>query len=58
MSTITTPLQPDGRYKPVTASQFLPVTAAEIQRWLVHEEYTNELEFERRLTDWARGLSR
>ena len=51
-------LQPDGRYAPVAASQFLPVTAAEIQRRLVYEDYTNELEFERRLTDWARGLSR
>jgi Uma2 family endonuclease len=51
-------LQPDGCYTPVAASQFLPVNVAEIQRWLVHEDYTDELEFERRLTDWARGLSR
>lgn len=46
------------KYAPVEASQFLPVTAAEILRWLVHEDSSDELDYERRLTEWARGLKR
>jgi len=47
---------PDGKYMPVDSSQFLPVTAADILRWLVHEDSSDELEYERRLAEWARGL--
>ena len=51
-------LGPDGKYFPVESSQFLPVTAADILRWLVQEDSSDELEYERRLAEWARGLRR
>jgi Uma2 family endonuclease len=51
-------LGPDGRYSPVDSSRFLPVTATDIFRWIVHEDSSDELEFERRVTEWARELSR
>ena len=51
-------LGPDGSYSPVKSSRFLPVTAADILRWIVHEDSSDELEFERRVTEWARELSR
>ena len=49
-------LGPDGIYFPVESSRFLPVTAADILRWIVHEDSSDELEFERRVTEWAREL--
>ena len=51
-------LQEDGSYAPVESSRFLPIRAEDIQRWLVEEDSTNELAWERRLEEWARGLSR
>jgi Uma2 family endonuclease len=49
-------LGPDGSYSPVDSSRFLPVTAKDILRWIVHEDSSDELEFERRVTEWAREL--
>jgi hypothetical protein len=51
-------LGPDGSYSPVDSSRFLPVTAKDILRWIVHEDSSDELEFERRVTEWARELRR
>ena len=51
-------LQDDGSYTPVNSSRFLPILAEDIRRWLVEEDSTNELVWERSLEEWARGLSR
>ncbi len=51
-------LGPDGSYSPVDSSRFLPVAANDIMRWIVHEDSSDELEFERRLTEWAHELRR
>jgi Uma2 family endonuclease len=51
-------LQEDGSYAPVESSRFLPLRAKEIRRWLVNEDSGDELAWERRLEEWARGLVR
>jgi Uma2 family endonuclease len=51
-------LQQDGTYKPVQASRFLPLRAADIQRWLIDEDSSDELAWERRLEAWAKRLRR
>jgi Uma2 family endonuclease len=51
-------LGPDGTYSRVDSSRFLPVAAKDILRWIVHEDSSDELEFECRLTAWARELRR
>jgi Uma2 family endonuclease len=51
-------LQEDGSYAPVESSLFLPIRGADIRRWLVEEDSTDELGWERRLEEWARGLAR
>jgi Uma2 family endonuclease len=51
-------LQPDGSHAPAQASRFLPVRAEEILRWLLDEEATLGLPWERRLRQWARRLRR
>lgn len=51
-------LQPDGTYAPVQSSRFLPVRAEEILRWLVDDEATLGLVWERRLRQWAQRLRR
>jgi Uma2 family endonuclease len=51
-------LQADGSYKSAEASQFLPIGAKDILRWLTDEESTNEMAWKPRLNDWARGLGR
>jgi Uma2 family endonuclease len=50
-------LQPDGTYTRSESSRFLPIRAADVRRWLVDEDSTRRLAWERRLIDWARGLA-
>ena len=51
-------LQDNGSYIRVARSRFLPVTAKDVLRWLIDEESSDELAWERRLDAWARGLRR
>jgi len=51
-------LQADGSYVPVEASRFLPIRAEDVRRWLIDEDSTHELAWERSLNEWARGLGR
>jgi Uma2 family endonuclease len=51
-------LQPDGSYAPAQTSRFLPVRAEEILRWLLDEDATLGLPWERRLRQWTRRLRR
>jgi len=47
-------LQPDGQYTSVESSQFLPMRADEILRWLVAEDSADVSAWERRLRAWIR----
>src|SRR5208337_5131170 len=49
-------LQADGSYASVESSRFLPIRAEDVRRWLVVEDSTRRLAWERRLGEWARGL--
>ena len=51
-------LQDDGSYKPATRSRFLPLRPADFLRWLVEEDYSDELAWEHRLDAWAKSLRR
>ena len=51
-------LQEDGTYASAESSRFLPIRAEDVRHWLVDEDTTNELAWERRLAEWARGLAR
>jgi Uma2 family endonuclease len=51
-------LQPDGSYSPAQTSRFLPVRAEEILRWLLDDDATLTLVWERRVRQWARRLRR
>jgi Uma2 family endonuclease len=51
-------LQEDGTYLQVEASRFLPVRAAEIRRWLVDEDTSDQSAWCRRLRTWTRRLKR
>ncbi len=42
-------LTPEGTYVPVEASQFLPVRAEEVRRWVVEEDSRNQSAWARRL---------
>jgi Uma2 family endonuclease len=48
-------LQPDGTYLPVEMSRFLPVRAEEVRRWVIDEDFSDELAWEQRLRAWARA---
>jgi len=50
-------LQAEGNYAPAESSRFIAISAADIRRWLVDEDATRSLAWERRLIDWARGLT-
>jgi Uma2 family endonuclease len=50
-------LREDGSYAPVESSRLLPIRAEDVRRWLVDEDSTFELVWERRLAEWAGGLS-
>jgi Uma2 family endonuclease len=47
-------LEPDGNYLAVEASRFLPIRAVEVVRWLVEEDLSDKLAWERRLRAWIR----
>jgi len=49
-------LQADGSYASAESSRFLPIRAEDVRRWLVVEDSTRRLAWERRLGEWARGL--
>jgi hypothetical protein len=49
----TTRKRPEDHEAP--ESQFLPVTAEEIRRWVVDEDSRDESAWSRRLRVWARG---
>lgn len=51
-------LQPDGSYAPAETSGFLPIGPADIRRWLVEEDSSHRLDWERRPNQWAMGLGR
>jgi hypothetical protein len=51
-------LQADGSYAPAEMSRFLPLSASDILRWLVTEDSSDELDWERRLDEWAHQLRR
>lgn len=51
-------LQPDGSYAQAATSRFLPLSEADIRRWLVEEDSPRRLDWERRLNRWAAGLER
>jgi Uma2 family endonuclease len=51
-------LQEDGRYAVATQSRFLPIKAAEIRRWILEEDSTDQLAWTRRLRAWLRRISR
>jgi len=50
-------LQADGSYAPVEASRFLRIRAVDILGWLTAEDSSRELAWNRRLNQWAMGLS-
>jgi Uma2 family endonuclease len=51
-------LQLDGSYARAQTSRFLPVRAEEILRWILDDDATLTLVWERRLRQWARRLRR
>jgi len=50
-------LGPDGKYTAVERSRWLPVRPEDIRRWLVEEDSSDDVEWRRRLTEWAKGLA-
>jgi Uma2 family endonuclease len=48
----------DGTYRRSRASRFLPLRDRDIQRWLVDEDAADEVDWENRLTAWARRLAK
>lgn len=50
-------LGPDGRYTAVKPSRWLPVRPEDIRRWLIEEDSSDDVEWKRRLTEWAKGLA-
>jgi Uma2 family endonuclease len=51
-------LQSDGTYAPVEASRFLRMSANDILGWLTADDSSQESAWNRRLNQWAMGLSR
>jgi Uma2 family endonuclease len=48
-------LEDDGTYRPIETSQFSPIRAEEIRRWVVEEDSSDESSWARRLRAWARA---
>jgi Uma2 family endonuclease len=48
-------LTSEGTYELADASQFLPITAAEIEHWLLDVDSTDETEWTRELREWVRA---
>ncbi len=57
-SVVIEQLQSDGSYAPAESSRFLPLRPDDILRWLMVEDYGDELTWERRLDAWAKRLRR
>jgi Uma2 family endonuclease len=57
-SVVIEQLQDDGSYAPAATSRFLPLRATDILRWLIKEDFGDELDWERRLDEWAKRLRR
>ena len=51
-------LQDDGSYAPAKTSRFLPLRPKDLLRWLIQEDYSDEIAWERRLDQWAKRLRR
>jgi hypothetical protein len=49
--------EPDGQYAAVKRSRWLPVRPEDIRSWLVKEDAFDDVEWKRRLTEWAKGLA-
>lgn len=49
-------LGPDGKYLAAESSRFSPLSAGDIVRWLIAEDSGDEVEWERRLEEWAKSL--
>ncbi len=47
-------LRPDGTYMAIETSQYLPIRAEEVLRWIAVEDSVNRTAWERRLRDWIR----
>jgi len=45
----------DGSYHSVDASEFLPVRAEEVRRWVIEEDSRDESAWARRLRAWVRA---
>ncbi len=50
-------LKPNGKYAVAERSRWIPVRASDIRRWLVEEDSSNDVEWKRRLAEWAKGLA-
>jgi Uma2 family endonuclease len=57
-SVVIEQLRGDGSYAPAEVSLFLPIRPKDILRWLIEEDYADELAWERRLDQWAKRLRR
>jgi len=44
-----------GSYRPAEGSGFLPIRAAEVRRWVVEEDVSDESAWARRLRAWIPG---
>jgi Uma2 family endonuclease len=49
-------LQSDGKYAAVERSRWLPVRPEDVRRWLIEEDSSDDVEWRRKLTEWAKGL--
>ncbi len=47
----------DGTYAAVNRSHWLPVRPEDVRRWLIEEDSSDDVEWRRRLTEWAKGLA-
>jgi hypothetical protein len=51
-------LQDDGSYATAESSRFLPVRSDEVLQWLIAEDFSDELAWERRLDAWEKRVCR
>jgi Uma2 family endonuclease len=50
-------LRANGKYSTVKRSRWLPVRPEDVRRWLVDEDHSDDVEWKRKLSDWATGLA-
>ncbi len=48
-------LGPDFAYRAAESSRFLPIRAVEVARWILEEDSSDKLTWERRLREWIRA---